>query len=77
MYVCDTSDGKESGRNRLFLRWFERHASPEQFTICTAKAEVEGEMVYIAIIVDNHNPNLQAITKDFNETAAALTDKPE
>jgi hypothetical protein len=34
-------------------------------------------MVYIAIIVDNHNPNLQAITKDFNETAAALTDKPE
>ena len=77
LYVCDTSDGKEGGRNRLFLRWFERHATPDRFTICTANAHVEGEMVYIAIIVDNSNPNLQAITDDFNETAEALTNKPE
>jgi len=77
LYVCDTSDGKEGGRNRLFLRWFERHTTPDRFTICTAKAKVESEMVYIAIIVDNRNPNLQAITKDFKETAEALTNKPE
>ena len=77
LYVCDTSDGKEGGRNRLFLRWFERHSTPERFTICTANAKVEDEMVYIAIIVDNSNPNLKAITDDFNETAEALTNKPE
>jgi len=77
LYVCDTSDGKEGGRNRLFLRWFERHATPDRFTICTANAKVESELVYIAIIVDNRNPNLQAITQDFKETAEALTSKPE
>jgi hypothetical protein len=77
LYICDTSDGKESGRNRLFLRWFERHATPGRFTICTANAKVEDEMVYIAIIVDNNNPSLKAITDDFNETADALTNKPE
>lgn len=76
LYVCDTSDGKEGGRNRLFLRWFERHAAPDRFTIRTANAKVEDEMVYIAIIVDNRNPNLQAITEDFDETAVALTNKP-
>ena len=77
LYVCDTSDGKESGRNRLFLRWFERHATPNSFTIRTASANVEGEIVYIAIIVDNRNPQLQAITNDFDATASALTNKPE
>ncbi len=53
------------------------HATPNRFTICTANARVEDEMVYIAIIVDNSNPNLQAITADFKETADALTNKPE
>jgi hypothetical protein len=59
------------------LRWFERHAEPGRFTICTANAKVEEEMVYIAIIVDNRNPNLKAITDDFNETAEALANKPQ
>ncbi len=77
LYVCDTSDGKEGGRNRLFLRWFEHRAEPGRFTICTANAQVEGEMVYIAIIVDNRNPNLKAITDDFNKTAEALANKPQ
>jgi len=31
----------------------------------------------IAIIVDNRNPNIQAITADFNETAKALSSKPQ
>ena len=42
LYICDTSDGKESSRNRLFLRWFEKHATPGRFPICTAKACIEG-----------------------------------
>jgi len=77
LYVCDTSDGKEGGRNRLFLRWFERHASSKRFTICTANAKVEDEMVYIAIIVDNSNPHQKEIIDDFNQTAEILTNKPE
>lgn len=76
LYVCDTSDGKENGRNRLFLRWFERHAAHERYTICTANAKVEDETIYIAIIVDNQNPYLEIITKEFEETANALTNKP-
>lgn len=77
LYVCDTSDGKEGGRNRLFLRWFEHHAAPDRFTIRTANAVIESETVYVAIIVENRNPQLQAITDDFDATAAMLTNKPE
>ena len=76
LYICDTSDGKEGSRNRLFLRWFERNAAPGRFSICTAKAIIENETVYAAIIVENRNPKLKEITTDFEKTAAMLTNKP-
>jgi len=76
LYICDTSDGRESGRNRLFLRWFDKHAEPERYTIHTANAKVEDETVYAAIIIENRNPRLKEIIADFDQTAALLTDKP-
>lgn len=77
LYICDTSDGREEVRNRLFIHWFTIAASPNRFTIRTANAQVEGEGIYAAIIVENSNPRLSQITEDFDSTAAALTDKPE
>ena len=76
LYICDTSDGKESSRNRLFLYWFEKHAEPNRFTICTAHAMIEDEVVYAAIIVDNRNPKVNEITADFEKTSSLLADKP-
>ena len=33
LYMCDTSDGRESIRNRLFISWFEKYANKERFKI--------------------------------------------
>ena len=33
LYVCETGDGKEVFRNRLFLRWLKEYASREQFVV--------------------------------------------
>ena len=77
LYICDTSDGREAKRNRLFLMWFERHATPGRFTIRTAHTSIEDETIYIAIIVENRNAKLKAITDEFDATAEALTSKPE
>jgi len=38
---------------------------------------VEGQELYVAIIVENRNSHLKAITDEFDSTAAALTDKPQ
>lgn len=73
LYICDTSDSREEGRNRLFLRWFQRAANPRRFTIRTAHAQVETGIFYAAIIVDNSNPKLFAVTKEFDEVAAVLS----
>jgi len=77
LYICDTSDGREEKRNRLFVRWFEEFATPERFTMETANATVEGQGFYAAIIVENSNPLLEAIVSDFKQTAESLTgEKP-
>lgn len=73
LYICDTADGREGSRNRLFLKWFEQSETTNKFTICTANAHVEDEIIYAAIIVSNSNPNLKAVIDDFNETASTLS----
>lgn len=77
LYICDTSDGREEKRNRLFIRWFEEFATPERYTLKTANAIVEGQGFYAAIIVENCNPMLESIISDFIQTEESLTgDKP-
>lgn len=44
----------------------------KHFTIHTAKAEVEGEGFYAAIIVENRNPKLKEVTEEFGQTAQML-----
>ena len=77
LYYCDSSDHREASRNRLFIRWFEKAANPNRFTIRTTHATVEGQGIYVAIIVENRNSKIKAITEEFEATAAALTEKPE
>jgi len=75
LYICDTSDGRQAVRNRLFLKWFQDFAKGGRFTIETANAVVEEETIYAAIIVENTNPYKQEILKDFKETSEMLSSK--
>ena len=72
LYLCDTSDGREVPRNRLFLSWFDRYKN--RFTICQAHAKVEDEDLYLCIVIDNRHPKLQEIKLDFESKAALLTE---
>lgn len=74
LYLCDTSDGREESRNRLFLSWFGKNVAKDRFTICQAHAIIEGEGLFLCIIVDNRHPKLELIKADFEEKAALLTD---
>lgn len=67
---------KTAARNRLFIRWFKQSAEPDRFTIRSASTTIEGQGFYAAIIVENRNPLLTAVTADFDQTAIFLTNKP-
>lgn len=76
IYICDTSDGRESMRSRLFIHWFEEAEAKDRFEIRTASAIVEGQGFYTAIIVEKTHPQLKEIIEDYMYTAEILTDKP-
>lgn len=73
LYICDSSDGREAIRNRLFLSWFTSSGNKEKYIIQTAESRVEGVGFYIAIIVESSNPRLAAIIKDFKDSADNLS----
>lgn len=73
IYICDTSDGREAVRNRLFLKWFEEYAGNARFYFQTAQATIEGEGFFAAIIARLDNPSIELVKQDFERTAGELS----
>ena len=76
LYICDTSDGRESNRYRLFLKWFEKHAEPNRFTIRTGKINIEEHELYITVIFENRNPLQSDIIAQIEKDEELLSQKP-
>lgn len=55
-YVCDTHDGRQAARNRLFTYWYESNPLKVGFTQQTIIAAYEGVSYYAAVILRNDNP---------------------
>ncbi len=75
IYICDTSDGREAYRSRLFMRWFEESDESSRFTIRSVSTEIEGQGFYTALIIENANPHIKEILEDFESTAKVLCEK--
>ena len=72
LYVCETGDGKEAMRNRLFLRWLKDYTQKEIFYVEHVEIEAEGVMNFAAIIVQKSNPCLETIIADFRSAIEEL-----
>lgn len=75
LYICDTSDGRQKVRDRIFKIWFEEKASHELYTIIPASIEVDGEEYFASIILRNNHPQYEAITSTFTKFKEDLADK--
>lgn len=75
VYICDTSDGKEELRSRLFLAWFRTYACASKYVCKDAHVKVEDTTIYAAIIVRKDNPFIESIVSEFDETSQILSDK--
>ena len=77
LYICETGDGKQALRSRLFIRWFNTYARRDDYIMQTAEVQ-EGDIKNFAtLIVQKSNPRLQEIIAEFKETINILTNKPE
>lgn len=62
--VCDSTDGKEGKRRKLFDRWFENFAD-DSILRYDASAPLEEYQLHISIYFRNDNPNKNALVKAF------------
>ena len=72
LYVCETGDGKETMRNRLFLRWLRDYGQKDLFFVEHVEIEAEGIINFAAIIVQKTNSRLDTIVDDFRSAIREL-----
>ena len=77
LYICETGDGKQAFRSRLFVRWFNSYSKRDAYVLQTAEVQEGKTRNFAALIVQKSNPRLQEIIAEFDETISILTSKPE
>lgn len=65
LYMCDSANDQQAQRERLFLHWFDKYSTQNQFIIRTACIIDEGQKNYIAMILQSSNPQKQEIISYF------------
>ena len=77
LYICETGDGRQAFRSRLFIRWFSNYSGRDAYVMQTAEVKEGKTKNFAALIVQKSNPRLEEILAEFNETISILTNKPE
>lgn len=67
LYICDTANDQQLQRDRLFYYWFKKYNDASRYVFKSAVLPDDGVYNYLSMIVQNSNPNLQAIIKLFDE----------
>ena len=77
LYICETGDGRQAFRSRLFVRWFSTYSGRDAYVMQTAELQEGTTKNFAALIVQKSNPRLKEILAEFDETINILTSKPD
>ena len=73
LYICETGDGMQAFRFRLFVRWFNNYVHRDRYELRTVEEVMDDNTPnYGAIIVEKTNPDLELVLARFDEFAAFL-----
>lgn len=77
LYICETGDGKQGMRQRLFEPWYNTSPLKSDFVVFSACiTDPEGVVNYASIILRTDNPHFSDVIQEFSDTVRLLT-KPE
>lgn len=77
LYICETGDGKQSMRNRLFENWFNHYQGRQMLMFLQATVvDAEGIVNYTALIVRKDHPHLTEVVNEYTNAVKLLNDKP-
>ena len=78
LYICETGDGMQKMRSRLFSFWFSIYAEQEDFLFLPQVVyDEEDNENYAALIIRRDNPKFNDLVSEFTNTITLLNGKPE
>lgn len=77
LYICDTSDGKQSARDRLFSMWFNSYEGHFNYTLSRVSIQIDGIDYYASLLISNSNPAYAEVLSAFNDFVGGFTNKVE
>lgn len=77
LYICETTDGKQKMRSRLFDYWFQACGQKGKYTMLSTNFVEDGEENYAAVIIKNDNPDMPKVMAEFSEAINKLSTKPK
>ena len=75
LYVCDTSDGRQASRDRLFDIWFYEYEKQEEYIHLTAKVESDSIYYFASVLLKITHPHLDEIKEAFDVFTEDMKDK--
>lgn len=77
LYICESGDGKQHMRSRLFEYWFSSYQMKDKFILMPVSIEdMDGVENFAALIIRKDNPNILEIVAEFSNTVAMFRVKP-
>jgi hypothetical protein len=76
LYLCETSDGKQKARERLFKSWINSYDYARHFVFLSTSITAEGIENAAALIIRTDNPKLRLVIDEFLEVTDLLRQKP-
>lgn len=75
LYICDTSDGKQVIRDRLFAIWFNRYEYKEYYVLIRKVLEVEGISFFVSLVSKRDMPLLSDRIRSLDSIHSSLKQK--
>ena len=78
LYICETGDGKQSMRSRLFEYRFASYKRKAYFTLLSSSiVDADGIVNYATLIIRNDNPRFAQVVTEYTKSIQLLNQKPE
>lgn len=75
LYICDTSDARQSVRDRLFARWFEEYGNNKEYTMIHESIMIDGITYYGSLLMKSNHPIHDEICTRFHDFVINLPSK--
>lgn len=77
LYICETGDGLQKMRSRLFRYWFSIYGENDNyFFLPMVIYDEENNENYAGLVLRNDNPQFNSIVREFTTTINLLNAKP-